>query len=150
MREIRVVIAMIYHPFMLIFIPLIILTPYILITAILDAIVRDIPSVSAEVLSLYALVIGGGLVYVAMRSRFFGKPYRKLTFLLPMLQMFIHTSMALNASVFILNKWAEDGEMTKGWAIMLASFAFIAIRLLVSLFYWKFPLAPKPHLDRTA
>ncbi|MFF2481044.1 hypothetical protein [Paenibacillus sp. NPDC058071] len=80
------------------------------------------------------------LLYLAMKNRFLGIPYRKITFLLPLLQMVVYTNLGIHLAMFFLNKWAEQEPYSKTWAIVLAISSIIVIRLLMSLFYWKFPV----------
>ncbi len=83
------------------------------------------------------------LAFIATRSRFLGKPYRKITILLPLLHMCIYTGIAINAGIVFLNKWADEGLYSKGMAIALALTTFVVLRLLMSLLYWKVPIVQR-------
>ncbi|PZD97506.1 hypothetical protein DNH61_01115 [Paenibacillus sambharensis] len=130
-------VAIVYHPIMLILIIVTLFTPFMLYDGIKQVIKYEVPSASFSfvVLSLLAL-----WVYLAMKSEFLGRPYRKVTILLPLMQMAIYTSAALTAGGLVLNDWADHGAYSKSWAIGIAAALFIAIRLLMSLLYWKHPV----------
>ncbi|MFM1653550.1 hypothetical protein ACI7RC_15765 [Brevibacillus sp. B_LB10_24] len=131
------VFAIFYHPMMVLFILLIFLQPFIFFSDLKQILTQEVPTspFTFSLMGLEAL-----WVYIAMKSQFFGKPYRKLTILLPLLQMFLYTCIALNAGLFFVNKWADQGSYSKGLAIVLAILAILVVRLLMSILYWKYPL----------
>lgn len=136
----RWVFAIVYHLVMLIMVPITLLMPVVLYSNAMDIVKHEVPAIIGP---FFMIGISALLVYVATRSRFYGKPYRKITILLPLLQMCIYTSIALNTATIILNKWADEALFSKGGAIALALLAFVAIRLLMSLLYWKNPIVQR-------
>ncbi|GGG61628.1 hypothetical protein [Paenibacillus radicis (ex Gao et al. 2016)] len=126
-----------YHIVMIPVVIMTILLPFILYKDIKTILINEVPVSNGmdAVLAMFSFFI-----YLAVRSKFLGKPYRKITILLPLLQMLIYTNGALVIGIVILNKWANDGLYSKGWAIVFACLAIVAIRLLMSLFYRKFPI----------
>jgi len=129
-----------FHSIMLVVIFLTLMFPFLIYGDIERILHYEVPVSQGN---LIVLSICGLFVYLAMRNRFLGLLYRKITILLPLLQMLIYTSLALAAAVMILNKWADQGLYSKGWAITLALLAFVAIRLLMSLLYWKHPIVQR-------
>ncbi|CAH1201560.1 hypothetical protein PAECIP111893_01655 [Paenibacillus plantiphilus] len=138
----RWLVAIVYHPIMIIMIPVTLLLPLMMYSSAMNIVKFEIPVASAP---FFGIAIISFLVYVATRSRFFGKPYRKITILLPLLQMCIYTSIAINIATVILNKWADEALYSKGWAIALALIGFVVIRLLMSLLYWKNPIVQREN-----
>ncbi|MBP1989643.1 hypothetical protein [Paenibacillus eucommiae] len=129
--------AIIYHPLMIIFIPVIFLLPFMVYDDIKNALVYEIPT-SNTVLSVLGFFTFW--VYLAMKSDFLGKPYRKMTILLPLLQMALYTSTALALAGIVVNKWADQGLFSKGWAITLGILVFVIVRLCMSILYREYPL----------
>ncbi|MFS0841087.1 hypothetical protein [Paenibacillus sp. 1P03SA] len=131
-----------FHPLMIGVIFLTFLMPFMIYADLNNILVNEVPVAggSVIVLSLFAFFI-----YLTMRVKFLGIPYRKITILLPALQMLIYTSFALSVGVIILNKWADEGLYSKGWAIMLLLLAITAIRLCMSLLYWKYPVVRRTN-----
>ena len=131
-----------FHPLMIGVIFLTFLMPFMIYADLNNILVNEVPVASGGVivLSLFAFVI-----YLTMRVKFLGIPYRKITILLPALQMLIYTSFALSVGVIILNKWADEGLYSKGWAITLLLLAITAIRLCMSLLYWKYPVVRRTN-----
>lgn len=84
-------------------------------------------------------------IYLAMRIEFLGKLYKKVTVILPSAQLIIFTCLGVAIAHMIINSWAEEGTPTKGMAIFFAILSFIGIRLLMSLFYWIYPIAKPKH-----
>jgi len=80
-------------------------------------------------------------IYLALRSEFLGKIYKKITILLPAAQLSVYTCLGLAIAHSIINSWAEDGTPTRDKAIFFAILAFVGFRLLMSVFYWIFPIA---------
>lgn len=130
-------VALIYHPIMIPMCIVSLFLPMMIYTDIQQILQHEVPVGGG-----YSVIVGfiALLIYIAMKSPFFGAPYRAVTILLPLLQMIIYTSLALSSSVWVLNKWANDGAFSKGTAIFLAILAFIISRLLISVLYRKYPL----------
>ncbi|WP_110930689.1 hypothetical protein [Paenibacillus bouchesdurhonensis] len=131
-----------YHPLMLGVIITMLFMPYILYIDIKSILNDEIPIQNG---SMILVSFFGFFIYLATRSRFLGIPYRKITILLPLLHMLIYTSFALSVGVTILNKWADEGLYSKGWAITLLLLAIVAIRLCMSLLYWKYPIVQRTN-----
>ncbi|SEG23668.1 hypothetical protein [Paenibacillus sp. UNC499MF] len=131
-----------FHPLMIGVIFLTFLMPFMIYADLNNILVNEVPVAGGGVivLSLFAFFI-----YLTMRVKFLGIPYRKITILLPALQMLIYTSFALSVGVIILNKWADEGLYSKGWAITLLLLAITAIRLCMSLLYWKYPVVRRTN-----
>ncbi|RAV19452.1 hypothetical protein [Paenibacillus contaminans] len=129
-----------FHPVMISVIILTLMIPFMIYGDIKGILIHEVPVSEG---SLIMLSFCGFFVYLALRSSFLGIPYRKITILLPMLQMVIYTSLALAAAFMIINKWADQGLYSKGWAITLALLAIVVIRLLMSLLYWKYPIVQR-------
>lgn len=132
--------AFFYHILMFAVILFSLFHPFMLFDYIKAALKYDVPQDATpfSVISFFMLWI-----YIAMKSEFLGKPYRKLTIFLPLLQMIVYTTIALNVGLILLNKWADDGAYSKWVAIVLAIAGVVAVRLLMSLLYWKYPLVRK-------
>ncbi|EGL18117.1 MULTISPECIES: hypothetical protein [unclassified Paenibacillus] len=126
-----------YHSFMLGVIIVTLFMPFMIYGDIRNLLINEVPVASGGVIVISLLAF---FIYLAMRSQFLGIPYRKITILLPFLQMLIYTSFTLSIGVMILNKWADEGLYSKGWAITLMLLAIVAIRLCMSLLYWKYPI----------
>jgi len=131
-----------YHQFMFMFIFLMFFMPLAIYSDIKSVLDKEIPVNNG---SMIVLSILGFFIYLAMRSKFLGIPYRKITILLPLLQMIMYTSLALAVGVAILNKWADDGLYSKGWAVTLMLVAIVVIRLCMSLLYWKYPIVQRKN-----
>ncbi|WP_460323496.1 hypothetical protein [Paenibacillus sp. YSY-4.3] len=131
-----------YHPLMFLAINLMLIMPYTLYIDIKSILNDEVPIQNG---STILVSFFGFFIYLATRSRFLGIPYRKITILLPLLHMLIYTSFALAAGVTILNKWADEGLYSKGWAITLMLLAIVAIRLCMSLLYWKYPIVQRTN-----
>ncbi|MUG47682.1 hypothetical protein GNP95_22270 [Paenibacillus woosongensis] len=131
-----------YHPVMLTVIIAMPFLPFMIYDDIKIILINEIPVESGSMIVIGLL---GFFVYLATRVQFLGIPYRKITVLLPFLHMIIYTSFALSAGVTILNKWADEGLYSKGWAIMLMLLAIVAIRLCMSLLYWKYPIVRREN-----
>ncbi|WP_020617280.1 hypothetical protein [Paenibacillus daejeonensis] len=136
------IVALFFHSIMLGMLIVGLLFPYMLYTEWDEIIKKEIPSdmPAALLLGLAALFI-----YIATKSDFFGKPYKKITILLPLLHLCIYTSLAMIVAIKILNTWADAGSMSKGLALTLATLSFIGIRLLISVLYWKYPISSKRY-----
>lgn len=132
--------AIIYHPIMLITTFIILIQPFMLYDDIRKMIAYEVPVPSFP---MVVLTIEALLIYIAMKSDFYGRPYRKIPVLLPLLQMFVYTSIALIIGSRIINLWADQGSLSKGMAVMLAVMVIVVIRLLMSLLYWKTPIVEK-------
>jgi len=130
--------AIFYHPIMILFILLTFLLPLLIFGQWNMALDSGIPS---DINWLAFLSIIAFWVYLAMRSRFLGKLYRKITILLPFMQMLLYTGIGLAIGQIFIDQWAEREAYSKDGAALLALLSFAAVRLLMSLFYWKFPLA---------
>ncbi len=133
---------LLFHPIMMIAILLTLIMPFMIYGEIKNILNYEIPSSGG---GIFVLSFLGLLVYLVLRSQFLGIPYRKITFLLPLLQMIIYTGMALVAAEIILNKWADQEPYSKGWAITLAFLSFAAVRLLMSLLFWKYPVVQRKN-----
>ncbi|MCY9591035.1 hypothetical protein PC41400_01635 [Paenibacillus chitinolyticus] len=131
-----------YHSFMFGVIIATLFMPFIIYGDIKKILINEVPVASGGVIVISLLAF---FIYLAMRSKFLGIPYRKITILLPALQMLIYTSFALSVGVIILNKWADEGLYSKGWAITLLLLAIAAIRLCMSLLYWKYPVVRRTN-----
>ncbi|WHX49071.1 hypothetical protein QNH46_24035 [Paenibacillus woosongensis] len=131
-----------YHPFMLL---VIITMPFILFLIygdIKSILISETPvnSGSMSIIGIY-----GFFIYLATRIPFLGIPYRKITILLPFLHLLLYNLTALSVGIVILNKWADEGLYSKGWAITLMLLAIVAIRLCMSLLYWKYPVVQRAN-----
>lgn len=126
-----------FHSLMLFAIIMILFMPFMMYDDFKDVLIYEVPVDGGNFLVISMLAF---IVYLATKSEFLGFPYRKITILLPLLHMFIFTSLALSVGVEILNKWADNGLFSKGWAIALAVLAIGIIRLGMSLLYWKYPI----------
>ncbi|AZK45658.1 hypothetical protein [Paenibacillus lentus] len=133
-----------YHPLMILVTITMLFMPYILYIDIKNILINEIP---VENGSMMLVSFFGFFIYLATRSRFLGIPYRKITILLPLLHMLIYTSFALSVGITILNKWADEGLYSKGWAITFMLLAIVAIRLCMSLLYWKYPIVRRTNQD---
>ncbi|MBH5319460.1 hypothetical protein I6N90_16815 [Paenibacillus sp. GSMTC-2017] len=130
-----------FHTVMIPFvIVLTLLLPIITFFELRDALQYEIP---AQTNSIFVFCYVSLYVYLAMRFKFLGIPYRKVTILLPLLQFCLFTYVAISAGFIFINKWADEGAYSKGEAIAYAIIAFIVIRLLMSLLYWKYPLVQR-------
>lgn len=139
-RWILIVLASIfYHPLMLLFSLALMISPFRLLEEIIAVMKYEIPISGPSTFS--ALAVTGIFIFIAMSNRVLGLIYRKITILLPLLQMCIYLSLALQIALSILNRWAETGAYSKGTAIMLAILSIVCVRLLVSFLYWKYPIA---------
>ncbi|USG65691.1 hypothetical protein NDK47_26935 [Brevibacillus ruminantium] len=132
----------VYHPLMLFFMLSLLLQPLLLFPNIGEILTNGVP---AYHFPFFILGLQAFWLYIAMKSRFYGFPYRKLTMLLPLLQMCLYTSLALNVGILALNGWADQAYYSKWVAVVLAILAILGVRLLMSLFYWKYPLVQSPH-----
>jgi hypothetical protein len=128
-----------YHPLMFVFILITFFLPFIALVDLRNIIENEVPSASMPFIMLSWIAFW---FYLAMKSEFLGKLYRKITVLLPLLQMLLYTTIALNAGAAIMHKWVDHEPFSKAWAIFYAISAIAAIRLLMSLLYWKYPLVP--------
>lgn len=131
-----------YHQFMFVSIIPMFLMPFMIYSDIKSVLDKEIPVNNG---SLTVISLLGFFIYLAMKSKFLGIPYRKITILLPLLQMIMYTSLALAVGVVILNKWADDGLYSKGWAVTYMLVAVVAIRLCMSLLYWKYPIVQRKN-----
>ncbi|MFC6333187.1 hypothetical protein ACFP56_11180 [Paenibacillus septentrionalis] len=139
-RWILIVLASIfYHPLMLLFLLTLMIAPFQLLEEIIDVIKYEIPISGTSTFSV--LAVSCIFILIAMSNRVLGLIYRKITMLLPLLQMCVYLTIALQIALLILNRWAETGAYSKGTAIMLAILSIVGIRLLVSFLYWKYPIA---------
>lgn len=129
--------AIIYHPIMIVFILLSLFLPFMLYSDFRNVLTYEVPSSNAFIFILSPVSF---FIYLAMKSKFLGKPYRKVPVLLPAMQMIVYTSVALGLGILLVNKWADEGLYSKGWAITLALLAIIAVRLAMSFLYWKNPI----------
>lgn len=127
-----------YHFVMFAFLAILPFMPFFIYSDISDALKYEIPSGAP---SLMILCMISFYIYLAMRIEFLGKVYKKITILLPLAQLIVFISIGVSVAQIIIDSWAENGTPTKGMAIFFAILAFIGVRLLMSLFYWKFPIA---------
>lgn len=127
-----------YHIPMFAFLLLLPFLPFMFYSDITNALEFEVPSSAG---SLIVIFIFSFWIYLAMRIEFLGKVYKKITILLPLAQLIVYICLAIGVAQLIINSWAEDGTPNKGVAIFLAILAFAGIRLLMLLFYWKFPIA---------
>lgn len=132
--------ALFYHPLMFCYILVSLILPFMLYGDIKGILANEVPTAPMPFILLSWIMFW---VYLAMKSKFLGKLYRKVTILLPLLQMLLYTSTALNVAILVLNKWADQGAYSKTMAIVLAVASIVMIRLLMSLLYWKYPLIRK-------
>ncbi|WP_435169704.1 hypothetical protein [Paenibacillus glycanilyticus] len=139
-------IAILYHPLMILMIPITLLMPIMVFSDAVSIIENEVP---ASTIAFTIIGFSAFLVYIATRSQFFGKPYRKITILLPLLHMCIYTCAAINTGIVILNKWADEALFSKAGAVTLALIAFIVTRLLMSLLYWKYPMIQRVPKEET-
>jgi len=129
--------AIIYHPIMIMCIFITLFLPFMLYGDLKKILTYEVPTSNT---SLMIVSLVSFFVYLAMKSKFLGRPYRKVPMLLPALQMIMYTSTALGIGVAVVNKWADEGLYSKGWAITLALLAIVAVRLGMSFLYWKLPV----------
>ncbi|UVI30221.1 hypothetical protein [Paenibacillus spongiae] len=132
--------AIIFHPIMIVVILFTLIMPFMLYGDLKKVLTYEVPTSNPTliIISLISLFI-----YLAMKIKFLGKPYRKVTMLLPALQMIVYTCTALSIGLTLVNKWADEGLYSKGWAITLALLAIVAIRLGMSFLYWKYPIVQR-------
>ncbi|MBB6634186.1 hypothetical protein [Cohnella thailandensis] len=128
------------YPIMFVMMVLTLIMPFMAYDDLKNVLTYEVPS-SGSTLTMVGFC--SFFIYLAMKSKWLGMPYRKITILLPMLQMIIYTSLALAIGGTILNKWADQAMFSKGTAIALALLAFVAIRLFLSFLYWKNPIAQR-------
>lgn len=126
-----------YHLIMLGVIIMTIIMPFVVYGDIKSVLINEVPTNSSGMVIVSFLAL---FIYLAMRVQFLGIPYRKITILLPLLQMFTYTSFALLVGKMFLNKWADEALYSKGWAITLMLFGIVAIRLCMSLLYRRYPI----------
>ena len=141
------VFAVVYHPVMIALSLMMLFTPFMLYGDVRKVISYEVPVAGMPfiLLGFYAL-----WVYIAMKSEFLGKPYRKITLLLPLLQFMVYYAIALSAALLLLNKWADEGAYSKDRAILYALIAIVAVRVLMMLLYWRHPVAREEQdPDRT-
>lgn len=133
-------IALAFHPVMVL---LVVMTPIgiiIEIDAFRNALDTGLPVSSAAPFMLWALF--GLCFYIAMKVEFLGRPYRKMPWLFPALQMMVYLAAMLKTCIVILNGWADRGLYPKETAIALMILAAVGMRLFVSWLFWRHPLVP--------
>lgn len=127
-----------YHSIMIPFLFILPFLPFMIYSDITNALAFEVPSGSGFLIVLFMFAFW---IYLALRFEFLGKIYKKITILLPLAQLIVYISLGIGVAQLIIDSWADNGTPNKGMAIFLAILAFIGVRLLVSLFYWKFPIA---------
>ena len=130
-----------FHSLMLLIIIIAFFMPFMIYSDIKQVLINEVPGNNAN---FFIVALVAFFIYLAMRNRFLGIPYRKITILLPLMQMSVYISIALSAALVFVNKWADSGVPAKEWAIIFAVIAFVIVRLCMSLLYWKYPIV-KPQ-----
>lgn len=130
--------AIVYHPVMIVFCVIALVCPFILYGSIKGILTYEVPNAGmpSVVIALVAL-----WVYLAMKSEFLGRPYRKITILLPLMQFIVYYCVALQTAVIVLNKWADEGAYPKERAIVYALIGVAVVRVFMMLLYWRQPIA---------
>lgn len=136
----RLLLGILFHPLMLVFGLCTFIFPFMLYDQIQTILADEVP---VDPITTFMLSVCGLYIYIASRARYLGKPYRKITILLPLLQLCFYVSIPLSFAVVILNHWADTESITKGQAIAFAVAIVVVGRLLLSLLYWKYPLVRK-------
>lgn len=132
--------ALYFHPIMLALIVIGLILPFMLLSDINTILTYEIPMFGMPFIMTGLIALW---VYIAMKSEFLGRPYRKITILLPLLQLAVYYGAALNTVIVILNKWADSGTFTKQDAILYSLLAVAAYRFFMSILYWRNPLVTR-------
>ncbi|MBO9597687.1 MAG: hypothetical protein J7559_07700 [Cohnella sp.] len=132
--------ALYFHPIMLALIIVGFILPFMLISDIKTILTYEIPVFGMPFIMSGFMALW---VYIAMKSEFLGRPYRKVTILLPLLQLSVYYGAALSTVIAILNKWADSGTYSKQDAILYSLLAIAVYRIFMSILYWRNPLVPR-------
>ncbi|KAA9001004.1 hypothetical protein F4V43_14255 [Paenibacillus spiritus] len=137
--------AILYHPIMWVLMLIAFIMPFMIYGDVKRIWNYEVPT---DNFNAVLLAFIGLWLFLALRNPFLGRLYRRIPVLLPAMQMAFYTSVGLSLAIALLNGWADDGSYSKSLAAGLAAGAFVAVRLLMSLLFWKNPVMPQAASGR--
>ncbi|TGK12372.1 hypothetical protein EHO60_08975 [Leptospira fletcheri] len=136
-RGIYVTISVIYNLFVIFILLVFLFMIPISLSNILDIIKNEIPIYGG---SIGEILFFGMIIFVGMRTPHLRYPYEIIPVLSPLVCILFIMFASFQFSQTIINEWAHFNAIGKTTAIICAGSFLVVVRILLSIWYSKYPV----------